>query len=179
MKDFVVIDFETASAQRHSAVSLALVVVRDGEIVDKFYSLLQPSTPFSEQNSRIHGIYPQDVIDAPDFSEVWPYISNFFTDDQLVVAHNAAFDAGVLSATLQYFDLQVPAYRLLDTVRTSRRVHPELTNHKLNTVAAHLQIPLAQHHNALDDASATANILLAQIQSVGSTALADLIKFQV
>lgn len=178
MNDFVVMDFETANAQRHSAASIALVVVRNGEIVDKFYSLIQTPTPFAAANTAIHGLTARDVADAPTFAELWPFLAPFFGPDQLVVAHNAPFDAGVLRETLTYYDVPVPTYQLLDTVRSSRKLYPEFANHKLNTVAAELAIPLAQHHNALADASATANILLAQIQTFGANALAEFIKLQ-
>lgn len=42
MRDFAAIDFETANNQRSSVCSVGVVVVRNGEIADTFYSLINP-----------------------------------------------------------------------------------------------------------------------------------------
>lgn len=174
--DFVAFDFETASAKRASACSLALVVVRDNQIVDELYSLINPQTPFNYRNIQIHGIREQDVQDAPTFSELWPHLAPFFTPDSLVIAHNATFDNSVLKASLTEQAIPVPSYQSLDTVRTSRRLAPDLPNHKLNTVAAAYAIDLHHHHNALDDAHACAEILIHQLQQFGPAAIEPFIK---
>lgn len=174
--NFIAMDFETANAKRYSAVSIAVVVVRDDQIVDEFYSLLKPPTDFSQQNIKIHGIHPQDVEDAPPFPLVWQKIQQFYTGEQLVVAHNAAFDNSVLKASLEYYHLPAPHYLSLDTVKTSRRLYPQLINHKLNTVAEALEIPLQHHHHALDDTMAAAQILLTQAQEFGVDPLKSLVK---
>ena len=49
--NFVAMDFETASAQRHSAVSMALVVVRDNVLVDEFFTLIKPESYFDARNT--------------------------------------------------------------------------------------------------------------------------------
>ncbi|KRN89999.1 3'-5' exonuclease [Ligilactobacillus ceti] len=172
--DFIALDFETASAKRHSACSLALTVIKDNQIVDSFYALINPQTPFSWYNIKVHGIHESDVALAPTFAEIWPHIQNLFTPNQLVVAHNAPFDYSVLKATLNYYNLELPHFQLLDTVKTSRFYHPDLPNHKLDTVSQALNIDLTQHHNALYDATACAGILLHQINQFGT---ADLPKF--
>ncbi|WP_263848915.1 exonuclease domain-containing protein [Limosilactobacillus equigenerosi] len=76
--DFVAFDFETASAKRTSACSLALVIVRDNQIVDELYSLINPQTEFNYRNVQIHGIREQDVQDAPTFGELWIHLAPFF-----------------------------------------------------------------------------------------------------
>ncbi|MEL1196546.1 exonuclease domain-containing protein, partial [Staphylococcus epidermidis] len=81
------------------ACSLALVVVRNDQIVDSFYTLIKPETYFSSRNTQIHGIHEADVAQAPKFNQVWPHIAPFFTPNKLVVAHNANFDIGVLKST--------------------------------------------------------------------------------
>lgn len=160
--NFVAIDFETANSKRESPCSLALVVVRDNKVVDEFYSLINPEAPFSGRNSSINNIYPEDVIDAPTFPEIWPIIKQFFSKDKLVIAHNNSFDNSVLSKTLIRYGLTVPMYLTLDTVKTSKSFYPEFKNHKLNTVCDNLGIELHHHHNALDDSLACANILIYQ-----------------
>lgn len=169
-------DFETASAKRYSACSLALTVVRDNKIVDEFYSLINPPTEFNWRNIKIHGITEDDVADAPTFPQVWDHVSSFFDPTKLVIAHNAPFDNGVLKSTLEHFGIMQPAYLTLDTVKTSRKLFPEFPNHKLNTVCEELNIDLHHHHNALDDSQACANILLYQQQKFGDQPLRPFIK---
>lgn len=67
--NFVAMDFETANREKHSAVSIALAIVRDNQVVDKFYSLIKPETTFSSYNTAIHGLHRQDVADAPKFGK--------------------------------------------------------------------------------------------------------------
>lgn len=174
--NFVAMDFETASAQRHSACSLALTVVRHNQVVDEFYTLIKPDTEFSWRNVQIHGIHERDVADAPTFPEVWPHINQFYTNNQLVVAHNAPFDNGVLKSTLAHYELAPTHYLTLDTVKTSRRFFPDFPNHRLNTVSERLNIELDHHHNALDDSLACANILIYQDQHFGASAIKPFMK---
>ena len=98
--NFIAMDFETASAKRYSACSLALTIVRDNQIADEFYTLINPQTPFFWRNVQIHGIHERDVADAPTFPEVWEHIKGFYTPEKLVIAHNNRFDNGVLKSTL-------------------------------------------------------------------------------
>ncbi|MCC5896164.1 MAG: 3'-5' exonuclease [Alkalibacterium sp.] len=173
--DFTAIDFETANRQTHSACSVALTIVRNSEIVDEYYTLIQPETWFDRMNTQIHGIRETDVVDAPKFPEVWNDMKQYFTDEQLVIAHNMPFDKRILSGTLEYYNLQTPRFLTLCTVRSSRALLKTLPNHKLNTVAAHYGIPL-NHHHALDDARACATILLNQEKEFGVSSLKRFVK---
>jgi len=174
--NFVAMDFETANHEKQSAVSVAIAVVRDSQVVDKFYSLIKPETYFSSRNVAINGIHEQDVANAPKFPEVWDKISPLFTEDKLIVAHNATFDNSVLKGTLAYYGIEEPHYMLLDTVSSSRRLFPNFENHKLNTVTSNLGIVLAHHHNALDDAVAAANILIYEAHHFGEDQLKTFVK---
>lgn len=174
--NFVAMDFETANAKRYSAVSMGLVIVRNDIIVDEFYTLIKPDTYFDRRNTAIHGIHESDVQDAPTFPMVWEQINQFFTPNQLIVAHNASFDNSVLRETLAYYGKPAPHYLALDTLRTSRKLYPDLVNHKLNTLAAALQIDLNHHHNALDDTVAAAKILITQAKQFGVSPLKQFVK---
>lgn len=174
--DFIAIDFETANFKRNSACSLAVTVVENNQVVDELYSLINPPGPFKPQNIAIHHITPDQVKDAPTFDQLWQVIAQFFTPDHLVIAHNLTFDKSVLKQTLAYYQLPMPQFLTLDTLRTSRHFFPELANHKLNTVCDHLNVELAHHHNALDDSLACANLLLKQRAEFGEAKLAPFIK---
>ena len=174
--NFVAIDFETASPKRASACSLALTVVRNNQIADELYSLINPETEFNWRNVQVHGIHEQDILDAPTFPELWPYIEQFFTPNEIIVAHNASFDNSVLKKSLERYDLNRLPYKTIDTLKTSKSLYPGLTNYKLNTLCDNLDIQLKHHHNALDDSLACANILLHEEQQFGSETIASFIK---
>lgn len=173
--NFYSIDFETASYAKHSACSVALVKVENSKIVDEYYSLIKPETDFFWKNIQIHGIRPEDVTNAPKFPEVWNHIQACFQPNSLVVAHNAPFDCGVLAGCLDYYGLNQPNYLSLCTVKTSRKLFPEMPNHKLNTVCENLHISLANHHDALEDSRACAEILLYQEKHFGVEPLKKLV----
>ncbi|GKS80814.1 exonuclease [Ligilactobacillus pabuli] len=174
--DFIALDFETASPKRHSACSLALTVVRQNQVVDEMYSLIKPPTEFAPGNVRIHGITARDVANSPTFPELWPHITNFFGPNKLIVAHNAAFDVSVLRKTLGFYQLDIPNFLVLDTLKTSRQLLKGLPNYKLNTVCDYLSVSLKHHHNALADSQACAQILLSEAQQFGTDVLKPLVK---
>ncbi|MGM0213373.1 3'-5' exonuclease [Enterococcus sp. AZ109] len=174
--NFIAMDFETANYQAHSACSLALVMVKNSQIVGEYYSLIQPETNFFWKNIQIHGIHPADVSDAPKFPAVWNEIQKYYRKDRLIVAHNAGFDTKVLAGCLDYYQLPQPHYLSLCTVQTSRKLFPKMYNHRLNTVCSELNIPLDNHHDALEDSRACAKILLHQEKHFGIDPLKELVK---
>ncbi|MBR5640313.1 MAG: 3'-5' exonuclease [Muribaculaceae bacterium] len=160
MTDFAAIDFETANSERSSVCSVGVVIVRDGEIVDSFYSLIQPEPNYYNYwCSRIHGLCCDDTDDAPIFPDVWAQIEPLIAGLPLV-AHNRPFDEGCLRAVFRTYQMDYPEYEFLDTLAASRCVLPELDNHQLHTVAAACGYQLKNHHHALADAEACAAIAL-------------------
>ena len=156
MNDFAAIDFETANNERSSVCAVGVVIVRDGEIVDTFYSLIQPEPNYySYWCTRVHGLCCDDTDDAPIFPEVWKQIEPLIQGLPLV-AHNSRFDEGCLRAVYRTYQMDYPDHIFLDTLRASRRALPHLSNHQLHTVAAALGYDLKNHHHALADAEAAA-----------------------
>jgi DNA polymerase-3 subunit epsilon len=165
-RNFCAIDFETACNEQASACTLGMVRVRNGEVAETFYSLIKPPAGMEIWASftDIHGITMNDVRNSPTFAELWPQIKEFIQSDVLV-AHNAGFDKGVLVACLEYYGIEqaIPPFEC--TVQCSRKAwkkeidSQELINCKLNTVSAFLGIEL-NHHEALSDALACAKIYL-------------------
>ncbi|WP_185753575.1 3'-5' exonuclease [Selenomonas sp. AB3002] len=159
MMNFAAIDFETATSARDSACSVAVVEVVEGKLYDSYYTLIQPpENKYNPFNIQIHGITREDTRYAPSFAKIWPELQEHL-EGKVVVAHNAPFDMGVLGACLLRAGLPVPKFSYCDTVAISRKVWPELENHKLNTVGSFLDIDF-KHHNALDDARTCAAIPL-------------------
>ncbi|NCB03183.1 MAG: hypothetical protein EOM67_13675 [Spirochaetia bacterium] len=148
---YVALDFETANNEPISACSVGLAKVENGVVLDTYYSLINPpSSYFSPANIGIHGIHPRDVINAPTFDSIWPDIL-LFIDNNLVIAHNAPFDIGIVKAMLSFYSIPIPPLHYADTVRIARKVFPQLPNHKLTSLSAYFGFVYRAHH-ALDDA---------------------------
>lgn len=161
MDNFAAIDFETANWQRTSVCSVGVVVVENGEITDRYYSLIRPRPDFySYRNTQVHGIRREDTEDAPEFPTVWHDIVPLVKGLPLV-AHNSVFDEGCLKAVHALHEMTYPDYRFYCTYRLSRKMFKGLENYQLHTVSAHCGYDLTNHHHALADAEACATIMLA------------------
>lgn len=173
--NFSAIDFETASRRTDSACQLAVVVVREGEIVDQKMWMIRPEPfYFSPTNIRIHGIRPQRVQDEPSFGEHWNDISPYLLDECLV-AHNAAFDMGVLIGCLGRHRIACPELQFTCTRLIARRVWPGRRRYGLKPLSEWLGVRF-RHHDALEDSIACAKLLLAAGIDKKAGDLADLEK---
>ncbi len=161
MNDFASIDFETANQHRSSVCSVGVVIVRGGEVVERFYSLIYPRPDFfTYWTTQVHGLTMMDVEDALPFPDVWRMIAPKIEGLPLV-AHNSPFDESCLKAVFEVYRMDYPRYTFHCTCRASRRqLKGVLPNHQLHTVAAYCGFDLAQHHHALADAEACAAIAL-------------------
>ena len=170
MKNFVAIDFETANGKRSSVCSVGIVVVRDGCVVDSFYSLIRPEPNYYAWYCQdVHGLGPDDTDTAPTFPCVWrelmQHVEQYFPQmaqgEAPFVAHNAAFDKGCLQAAFQTYRMDYPEYQFLCTCVAARRhFGKDLPNHQLHTVAEACGYNLENHHHALADAEACAAIAM-------------------
>ena len=154
-KRIVAIDVETPNGRDAAICQIGIVVSEFGEIVRTESHLVDPEVPFDPQNIAIHGITPADVRNAPNFPALWPRIAPYFTDSVLV-AHNAAFDLGVLAGTLSRYGIPAPEITYCCTVQMARRRFSRETygSYRLDTLCAAFDIRLTRHHDALCDARA-------------------------
>jgi len=158
--NFVALDFETANEHRSSACSVGLVKVVNGVIVDSFYSLIKPEPfIFNVINSKKHLIKEQDCVNAPSLSEVWNKEIQQRIVGLPVIAHNASFDISVLINSLKLNSAIIGPFQYACSLFLSKYFLKDLPNHKLSTICTHLNIPL-EHHNALSDARACAELLI-------------------
>ncbi|MCL2291335.1 MAG: 3'-5' exonuclease [Bacteroidetes bacterium] len=159
MLDFAAIDFETANPHRSSVCSVGVVIVRNGIIADRIYSLIRPEPEwYLYCHTRIHGLKKKDTENEKVFPFVWEQIAPKITGLPLV-AHNASFDKSCLQEVFRVYQMDYPDYEFHCTCNASRRVFGDLvSNHKLPTVAAYCGYDLTSHHNALADAEACAEI---------------------
>lgn len=171
MKDFAAIDFETANHELTSACAVGLVVVRDGEITKRFYSLIQPEPNYYEWfNTKVNGLRRQDTDGAPLFPQVWQQVTSLLelndTDAALLgmsrlplVAHNKMFDERVLKACLRCYQIDHPDYQFFCTLQKSRKIWKS-GRHTLDVIADYCGYDLKAHHHALADAEACAAIAI-------------------
>lgn len=158
MQNFAAIDFETANFERTSVCSVGIVIVRNGEIIDKFYSLIKPEPNYYQPRCvAVHGLTEEDTCDAPCFPEVWSQIEPLIEGLPLV-AHNKAFDENCLKETFRCYQMDYPDYEFHCTYLASRQAFPQAVNHQLHTISALCGYDLEHHHHALADAEACAAI---------------------
>jgi DNA polymerase-3 subunit epsilon len=148
--NFTAIDFETANNSPASPCAVGLVRVRDGKVDDSFALAFMPPSP--------HGWF-SEFTDGPTWAEVLPLMLEFIGEDVLI-AHNAPFDMGVLRAAASAVNTQLPELHYACTVQMSRRAFPGLDSHRLNEVAYRIGFEDFKHHDALDDARACAEIVI-------------------
>ena len=111
MKNFAAIDFETANRELSSVCSVGVVVVRSGEIMERFYSLIRPEPEYySYWNTRVHGLQLEDTACSPVFPEVWKKVEPLVAGLPFV-AHNSPFDEGCLRAVFRTYQMDYPDYR--------------------------------------------------------------------
>jgi DNA polymerase III epsilon subunit family exonuclease len=160
--DFVVVDVEATGAKTppNRLIELGAYRIHDGRIVDKFLSLVNPEIPIPRFVVALTGITNEMVKSAPVFADIAPRWLDFVSESVLV-AHNAPFDTSFLNHEISRV---YPGHRMVNphlcTVRLSRRALPELTNHRLDTIANHFSIPIISRHRAGSDALATAELFL-------------------
>lgn len=157
MADFVAIDFETANENKVSACAIGIVKVENSQVVDTFYSLIRPpELKFDSFNVMVHGITEPDVEDEPQFNALWPEIRHFF-EKQVIIAHYAPFDMGVLLAAFDEYKIAYPTFDLFCTRCISRKTWLSLKSYSLDSLADYLGISF-NHHHAYEDALACAKV---------------------
>jgi DNA polymerase-3 subunit epsilon len=160
MLDYVAIDFETANSYRGSPCSVGLIRVRNGFPAAERHLLVRPPEAvdyFDAFNTIIHGITEDMVADAPRWRDALPSIIEFIGDD-VVVAHNAGFDTGVIRHACAADNIAWPELRFLCTMVLSRRAL-SLPSYRLPFVVDALGGSLDEHHNALADARAVIDVV--------------------
>lgn len=177
LTEFVVFDLETTGAKIPPCriIEIGAFRVRNGEVTEEFQTLIDPGTPIPEFITNLTGITGEMVFDAPKFADIAHDLLSFI-GDSVLVAHNSGFDMRFLNYEIgRVFGGYRVANPCLCTVQLSRKLLPDIVNHKLKTVAEHYSIDLVNHHRASADAYATAHIfvnLLAKLSDRGVNDLA-------
>lgn len=187
--DFVVFDIETTgfSPVNNKIIEIGAVKISNGEIIDRFSAFVNPEVPIPFRIEKLTGIRDDMVMSEPVIEEVLPRFLEF-CEGSVLVAHNASFDMSFIIENAARQGLQTE-YTYVDTVGIARILLPNQAKHTLDAVCKTLGISLENHHRAVDDAKATADIFvkfikmlkereidsLAQINEMG-TSNADAVK---
>ena len=157
---YIVFDIETTgfSSIRDKIIEIGAVKVSGGEITDRFSAFVNPERPIPFEITNLTGITDEMVMDSPNIETVLPQFLEF-AGDGVLAAHNAGFDVGFIEQNCRNLGLN-DRFVYADTVALARVLLPTLSKYKLNIVAKALNISLENHHRAVDDAGATAEIFV-------------------
>ena len=158
MDSFVVFDIETTgfSSVTNHIIEIGAVKVENGKIVDRFSTYVNPQEPIPYRITKLTTITDADVMDAPTIDQVLPEFFAF-CEGCVLVAHNASFDIGFIKENARKLELPY-AYTHVDTLAMARVLLPQLAKFTLDHVAKTVGVSLENHHRAVDDAEATAEI---------------------
>ena len=162
--DFVVFDIETTgfSPEKNNIIEIGAVKVSKGKIVDRYSVFVNPKEPIPYRITQLTGISDEMVADAPFISEILPEFLEF-AKGCVLVAHNAIFDMGFIMRKAA--DLHISQeFSYLDTLAAARVLMPKMGKYTLDSLCKELKISLENHHRAVDDAGATAEIFVAFIE---------------
>lgn len=174
MKNFVTLDVETANGNRSSICSIGCIKVKDGEVVDNFYSLVHPEPDYYwSKFTDIHGLSDEDTWDAPPFDAVWRKIETW-SEGLPIVAHNASFDYGCITAACRIYQLGAPE-PFLCTLKAARRnlKRAFCRSFSLPNLCEFLGVEFNNHHNALADAHGVVG-LVKRLEEITQTDFRDL-----
>ena len=156
---YVAIDFEKLDTIPISVCSIGLAVIENNKITDTFYSLVCP--PSKNENYycvNTHGLHYKDVKNAPKFPQVWKKVDKIINGCP-VIAHNYGVERGCINACNEYYETEYN-YNYICTLALSRKYLSDLPSKGLDLVCEALNYKMGYHHNALDDAIASAEVFL-------------------
>ena len=159
-EEMVCFDIETTGLdrRRERITEIGAVVLKNGEIIDKYNAFLNPGKPIPREIVELTGITDEMVADAPGQEEGL----NLFLDwvgDRPLAAHNAEFDMGFIAEGCRRMGRPF-RNSSLDTLILCQNLLPKLGKYKLDVVAEYLDLPAFNHHRASDDAATVAYMLV-------------------
>ena len=171
---FVVFDIETTgfSAVNDRIIEIGAVKVENGMITEKFSEFVNPERPIPFEIEKLTSINDRMVEDAPNISVILPRFMDF-CKGSVLVAHNADFDTGFIRHNCEVLGLPYD-YTYVDTLGIARSFLEGLKNYKLDTVVEAMGCTLANHHRAVDDAGATADVFVRFLERFKKKNIRDL-----
>jgi len=164
--NFIAIDVETANADMSSICQIGIAKFRDGKLSGEWVTYLDPQTYFSDMNISIHGIDREIIQGAPNFQQVFPDLSKLLQENITII--HTPFDRVAIQQAAILHNLNLPEITWLDTARVARRAWSEFSERGYGLANVCRKIGYEfQHHDALEDAKAAGEILLAASRETG------------
>ena len=179
MKNFISFDLETTGTLSHidEIVEIGAIYFEEGQVKDRFQSLVSIDRPIPPEASRVNGITDEMLQGQPKIQDILPSFADF-CGDHLIVAHNASFDFQFLLRAIQEHRTPAPRGVVLDTCQLARKTFPRLLNYKLSTCCEYLKIEGKGFHRAESDAFYCGQLFLAILlkNSFSTEQIQDLVK---
>ena len=164
---YTVFDLETTgfSVNYERIIEVSAVKVHKGVITGRFSELVNPEKPIHETVVELTGITNADVSKARSREEVLKDFREFI-DGTILVGHNVNFDIGMLYHNFKELGIEFKKFPVIDTLILSRVLYPGHKSYSLDKVSKLLGVVLKTHHRALDDATATEEIFLRELEDL-------------
>lgn len=160
-REFAFLDIETPNRRNDRICSIGVIRAdSQGRVLDQMYSLVDPDTDFDAVNVGIHGITEFDVHGSPSFPRIWRSVWPLL-NGATVVAHNARFDLTVLDKALNAHGIEHGPVEYVCTMTMAGEQLRDISSCRLDVVCRTCGVPLASHHNAMDDAIACMGVFFA------------------
>lgn len=156
LENYVVLDIENPNTKADSICSIAFIQVKDGNIIDKKYVLINPEDRFDDINMRVNKITPNMVKDAITFDVFWKDNKDII-ENSIIIGHAVKYDLSVISKTLMKYNIALPTLKVVCTQKLAQK-YLVISHYKLDQVCDYLNIDLEHHHNALCDTIASLEI---------------------
>lgn len=172
LQDFIVLDTETTGLSPYSdrVIEVGAITVAGGQEVAVYSTLINPLCSIPARASAVNHIYDSTVASAPTMADVAADLKQL-VDGKLILGYNVGFDARFIKAELERHGMATE-FEYLDILPIIKQVYPELPNHKLKTISAHLGLD-TQTHRAADDAAMTLNVFRLTLQKMRNDAAVE------
>jgi DNA polymerase III epsilon subunit family exonuclease len=154
---FCIVDTETASIEEVKSAricEIGVIKTRNGEVLERFQTLVNPTVPMSAGALQIHRISDDMVKGAPKFGEVAPRVSEFLRGT-ILVAHNTAFDATVINSEFQRAGLAPWKGACIDTIQLARKGFAGIPSYGLDSLIKFFELNVPERHRVMGDCEAT------------------------
>ncbi|MDE5715481.1 MAG: PolC-type DNA polymerase III [Anaeroplasmataceae bacterium] len=172
---YVVFDLETTGLSQtyDEIIEIAAVKVYQGGIIDKFETFVNPNMPIPKKIVDITTITDEMVADALPIEEILPQFLEF-CKGSILVAHNAAFDVGMIYRDIRRFQIEVDHFPVIDTVNLFRVLHHgDVKKFNLAAMAKFFKVKQEQHHRAIDDTRVTAMCFITMLNELFNKGIYD------
>ncbi|MCB0363451.1 MAG: 3'-5' exonuclease [Bdellovibrionales bacterium] len=167
---FVAFDLETTGTLPgvDRIVEIGAVRFVNGTVDALFSTLVDPLVPIPPEASRVNKIFDEMVKGKPTIETLLGPFAEFCGDD-ILVAHNAIFDAQFLTADIKKYESPAPRGPVVDTYGMAKRILPGLANYRLGTLVQYLKIEATEFHRAEEDASYCGQLFIHLLKKISNS----------